>query len=284
MTEPTPDDLAAIEGSDALLDRLGAGGTGDEGDSAAAVLGAWQRELEAATPPAPADVAAASRSTRRWRRNTAGLAVVAVALTASTGVAAAAASGSHGPLGGLHRLIFGGTAAPAPADPAATQAAQILQRVAHAIDRAGARGGLSATDRALLGAQLDRAQALLDALSPPPRRLVTRLASLRARLAALRPLGPSDRHGAREAIEPGDDHGSGGHGRDDSGSDDGAGGGGDDHSGHRGSGGTSTSGSDDGSTSRSDDGSGQRGSSDGGSSGGSSGDDGSTSHGSGSDD
>jgi hypothetical protein len=197
------------------------------------LLSAWRAELDDWTAAAMStDDVVLPSSSRRWiraHRRTAAATALVVALAGSTGVAAAA-SGSSGPLGGLHKFFYGSPAKPH-VDALARKAGDKLDAAATGIRLAQAAGGITTVTRNRLAGLLDDAQQLLDRDMQPTNALDARLSKLRTELAAIPVSDP-----AQPSVA--DDHGSGGHGSDDtvgsddrSGRDGGGGQGGDDGSG-----------------------------------------------------
>lgn len=174
-----PDQLARDE---ALLDALGAGAPGPDGDDLAAMLSAWQTSVSTDIPSAVDDAvvheAAAVAPPRRTRRP---LAKLIAALTGATIVlggsltAAAAGAGPGSPLWPITRIVY--------ADRADSRAAeQTAQRLVDEATTAFAHH-----DYADATARLDRADTYLPKITDgvAKQRIAGQIERLRAAIAAV---------------------------------------------------------------------------------------------------
>lgn len=188
-TRDYDDEFAAIAADDALLDALGDSRFVEGDDDIAELLSSWRRELDdafdtfASTTDTLPLAALTTRSGRRLHKHTAGIAAAALVVLAGSAGVAAAASGPHGALGAVNRVLFG-----TPAHDDSVRLALVrsmLDRAQQGIDHARSHGGATAARLADLGDQLDAAGRVLAADPAAPAGLSSRLAGLRAELAAL---------------------------------------------------------------------------------------------------
>lgn len=253
-----PDDLAAVNTTDALLDDLAAGlPAGDRAsadDRLTELLASWRAELDdraasvmtIASSAVPVPPAARPVRWARAHRRTAAVTALAVALAASTGVAAAE-SGPTGPLGGLHKLFFGDRPPPHHVDVLAIDVQKLLTTASRQINAAAQTGSIGTAMRGQIASTLDQAERLLQQDALAPQSLLDELHNLRTALVGIPDTAPP--------ATSTDDHGDGHSGSDDNTSGDRHGGGGDDNSTEN-TNNSNVSGSDDGGTQGSDGGSG----------------------------
>lgn len=270
MTEPGavwPDDLAAVNMTDAVLDDLAAGlSAGDRAssdDRLTELLASWRAELDdraasgmtIAPPAVPVTPAARPVRWARAHRRTAAATALVVALAASTGVAAAASSPT-GPLSGLHNLLWGDSPPAHHVDLLAIDVQKLLTTASRQINAATRTGSIDADMRDQIASTLDRAEGLLQRDALAPQSLLDELHNLRTALVGIPDTAPPPSPPATVT----DDHGHGHSGSDDNTSGDRHGGGGDDRQGDGNSSentsNSNESGSDDGGTQGSDGGSG----------------------------
>ena len=216
-------DTAAVIDDDLLISALAAGERVDDG-GICSFLSAWRVELDSAVRTIAVTDLARARSRRGSRRVVA--ATAAIALATGGGVAAAVAAGPTGPLGGLHRILFGGTVGK---HVDANHARTLLDDADRRIATAQLSGFISPLGRSAVAELLNRAASQLHEATGADS-LRTRLTTLRRKLAelpgpsAVTPVGPPAQHQSRlsdpgrSATAPGLDDGDhnwghGNHGR-----------------------------------------------------------------------